>query len=150
MDGCRWFCIMNWGVFGEIFQYSIFYLFIFVRFCAVPVSTKIALQVSQELKFLTGDETKTMMKAHLQAGLVVGEPFVDRWGAVTPTLPCGHWRERAAVCTKFSKSTCCDILDSGGGAYYVAEGWCWERLAISCRKVVIQLEHTPRCRGFGR
>lgn len=37
-----------------------------------------ALQVSQKLKFLTGDETKGMMKAHLQAGLVVGEPFVDR------------------------------------------------------------------------
>ncbi len=36
------------------------------------------LQVSQELKFLTGDETQAMMKAHLQAGLVVGEPFVDK------------------------------------------------------------------------
>ncbi|CAM9691583.1 unnamed protein product, partial [Hapterophycus canaliculatus] len=33
------------------------------------------MRVSQELKFLTGDETQAMMKAHLQAGLVVGEPF---------------------------------------------------------------------------
>ncbi|CAM9105965.1 unnamed protein product [Ectocarpus fasciculatus] len=38
------------------------------------------MRVSQELKFLTGDETQTMMKAHLQAGLVVGEPFIDRDG----------------------------------------------------------------------
>lgn len=38
------------------------------------------MRVSQKLKFLTGDETKGMMKAHLQAGLVVGEPFVDRGG----------------------------------------------------------------------
>ncbi|CAB1101059.1 unnamed protein product [Ectocarpus sp. CCAP 1310/34] len=38
------------------------------------------MRVSQELKFLTGDETQMMMKAHLQAGLVVGEPFIDRDG----------------------------------------------------------------------
>ncbi|CAN0022763.1 unnamed protein product [Sphacelaria rigidula] len=36
------------------------------------------LKVSKELEFLTGDETQAMMKAHVQAGLVVGEPFVDR------------------------------------------------------------------------
>ena len=35
--------------------------------------------MSQKLKFLTGDETLAMMEAHLQAGLVVGEPFVDRY-----------------------------------------------------------------------
>lgn len=45
-------------------------------------------QVSQELKFLTGDETPSMMRAHVQAGLVVGEPFVDRY-STTPSLEGG-------------------------------------------------------------
>lgn len=42
----------------------------------------VMLQVSQKLKFLTGDETSAMMEAHLQAGLVVGEPFVDRYDSI--------------------------------------------------------------------
>lgn len=41
--------------------------------CSKPLQ-----QVSKELLFLTGDETPAMMKAHTQAGLVMGEPFVDR------------------------------------------------------------------------
>lgn len=49
-----------------------------LRFASLR-KTCAVVQVSQKLKFLTGDETKSMMKAHLQAGLVVGEPFVDRF-----------------------------------------------------------------------
>ncbi|CAM9188583.1 unnamed protein product [Discosporangium mesarthrocarpum] len=37
-------------------------------------------RVSQELHFLTGDETAAMVDAHVQAGLVVGEPFIDMGG----------------------------------------------------------------------
>lgn len=36
------------------------------------------MQVSHELQFLTGDESKKMLEAHEKAGLVVGEPFVDQ------------------------------------------------------------------------
>lgn len=35
------------------------------------------MRVSKELGFLTGDETQEMMNAHLQSGLVIGEPFVE-------------------------------------------------------------------------
>ena len=34
------------------------------------------LAVSKDLGFLTGDETQEMLNAHVQAGLVVGEPFL--------------------------------------------------------------------------
>jgi aarF domain-containing kinase len=34
------------------------------------------LQVSKDLHFLTGDETAEMMTAHVDAGLIVGEPFL--------------------------------------------------------------------------
>jgi len=37
---------------------------------------EVILQVSKDLGFLTGDETKDMLYAHVQAGLVVGEPFL--------------------------------------------------------------------------
>lgn len=30
------------------------------------------------MNFLTGDETPAMKKAHVYAGLVVGEPFLER------------------------------------------------------------------------
>jgi aarF domain-containing kinase len=33
-------------------------------------------QVSRELGFLTGDESRQMLAAHEQAGMVVGEPFL--------------------------------------------------------------------------
>lgn len=35
------------------------------------------LAVSKELGFITGDETDEFIEAHIQAGLVVGEPFAD-------------------------------------------------------------------------
>lgn len=35
------------------------------------------LQISKDLKFLTGDESAEMMRAHAGAGLVVGEPFTS-------------------------------------------------------------------------
>ncbi|CAN0448879.1 unnamed protein product [Ascophyllum nodosum] len=35
-------------------------------------------QVSQKLKFLTGDESRSMMDAHVKARLVVREPFVNK------------------------------------------------------------------------
>ncbi|CAM9917120.1 unnamed protein product [Choristocarpus tenellus] len=37
-------------------------------------------KVSKELHFLTGDESPSMMEAHVQAGLVVGEPFANKDG----------------------------------------------------------------------
>lgn len=39
--------------------------------------TKTLMDVSQKLGFLTGDESMQMLKAHEQAGLVVGEPFIS-------------------------------------------------------------------------
>lgn len=36
------------------------------------------LQVSKELGFLTGDESKKFLDAHVDAGLVVGEPFLKK------------------------------------------------------------------------
>lgn len=59
----------------------VFDIYIYARVecpCSMLGWAPSTLQVSEELKFLTGDETQTMMKAHLQAGLVVGEPFIDR------------------------------------------------------------------------
>ena len=37
---------------------------------------KTLMEISHKLGFLTGDESQQMLKAHEQAGLVVGEPFV--------------------------------------------------------------------------
>ena len=46
-----------------------------IVWAAANLDRRTVLEVSKELKFLTGDETPEMMNAHVEAALVVGEAF---------------------------------------------------------------------------
>jgi aarF domain-containing kinase len=46
-----------------------------IVWAAANGDTKTLLDQSREMGFLTGEESDIMLKAHMESGLIVGEPF---------------------------------------------------------------------------